>query len=83
VTKLGALAAQGVEMCRRGYVKRMVLSHDASCYIDWIDPNVLPQWHYLHIRDEVLRYARVHGVTEEQIATMLTANPCRFFERTD
>jgi phosphotriesterase-related protein len=69
-----------VEMCRRGYAERMVLSQDAACYIDWIDPNVLPflpQWHYLHIQDEVLPYAREHGVTEEQIATMLTANPRR------
>ena len=74
-----------VEMCRRGYAERMVLSHDASCYIDWIDPNVLaflPQWHYLHIHDDVLPYAREHGVTDEQIATMLTANPRRFFEKT-
>lgn len=69
-----------VEMCRRGYAERMVLSQDAACYIDWIDPNVLPflpQWHYLHIQDEVLPYAREHGVTEEQIAIMLTANPRR------
>ena len=74
-----------VEMCRRGYAERMVLSQDAACYIDWIDPNVLPflpQWHYLHIQDEVLPYAREHGVTEEQIAIMLTANPRRLFEPT-
>ena len=67
------------------YAERMVLSQDAACYIDWIDPNVLPflpQWHYLHIHDEVLPYAREHGVTEEQIATMLTANPRRLFEQT-
>ena len=30
-----------VELCRRGYTDRMVLSHDAACYIDWIDPAVL------------------------------------------
>jgi phosphotriesterase-related protein len=75
-----------VEMCRRGYAERMVLSQDAACYIDWIDPNVLsflPQWHYLHIHDEVLPYAREHGVTEKQIAAMLTANPRRFFEGTN
>ena len=24
-----------VEMCRRGYADRMVLSHDCSCYLDW------------------------------------------------
>ncbi len=23
-----------VEMCRRGYADRMVLSHDCSCYLD-------------------------------------------------
>jgi phosphotriesterase-related protein len=34
------------------------------------------------IRTIVEQYARGHGVTEEQIATMLTANPRRFFEKT-
>lgn len=72
-----------VEMCRRGHAGSMVLSHDAACYIDWIDPNVLPflpQWHYLHIVDEVLPYLREHGVTDEQIDQMLVANPRRHFE---
>ncbi|WP_031510302.1 phosphotriesterase family protein [Streptomyces megasporus] len=74
-----------VEMCRRGYAESMVLSHDAACYIDWIDPNVmpfLPQWHYLHIGQEVLPYIRERGVTEEEITTMLTDNPRRLFEAT-
>ena len=50
-----------VEMCRRGYAERMVLSQDASCYIDWVDPGVmslLTQWRYTHIREEVLPYLR-------------------------
>lgn len=71
------------EMCRRGYAARMVLSHDAACYIDWIDPRVIAvmnQWHYLHIENDVLPYLREHGVTEEQIDTMLVANPRRYFE---
>ena len=83
-TTFEARADTLVEMCRRGYAGRMVLSHDASCYIDWIDPNVLaflPQWHYLHIGEEVLPYVREHGVTEEQIDAMLVENPRRFFER--
>jgi phosphotriesterase-related protein len=83
-TTFEARADTLAEMCRRGYAERMVLSQDASCYIDWIDPNVMPflsQWHYLHIHDEVLPYARAHGVTDEQITTMLTANPRRFFEK--
>ena len=72
-----------VEMCRRGYAGSMVLSQDASCYIDWIDPAVLPflpQWNYLHIADEVLPYVTQQGVTQEQITTMLVANSRRFFE---
>ena len=72
-----------VEMCRRGYAERMVLSQDTSCYIDWIDPQVmalLPQWTYTHIHEEVLPYLREHGVTDEQIETMLVTNPRRYFE---
>jgi len=72
-----------VELCRRGYAEHMVLSQDAACYIDWIDPDVLPmlpQWHYLHIGDEVLPYLREQGVTDEQIDTMLVGNPRRYFE---
>ncbi|HEX7354125.1 MAG TPA: phosphotriesterase-related protein [Mycobacteriales bacterium] len=73
-----------VELCRRGFAEHMVLSHDAACYIDWIDPAarpLMPQWHYLHIEQEVLPYLREHGVTEEQITTMLVDNPRRYFER--
>lgn len=72
-----------VEMCRRGFAQSMVLSQDASCYIDWIDPGVLgflPQWTYTHIHQEVLPYLRQHGIDDEQIDTMLVANPRRYFE---
>jgi phosphotriesterase-related protein len=82
-TSFGARADTLVEMCRRGYADAMVLSQDAACYIDWVDPSLmpfLPQWHYLHIGDEVLPYIREHGVTEEQITTMLVSNPRRLFE---
>jgi phosphotriesterase-related protein len=82
-TTFEARADTVVEMCRRGFADRMVLSQDASCYIDWIDPAVmplLPQWHYLHIADEVLPYLERRGVTEEQIDTMLVDVPRRYFE---
>ena len=78
-------AATLIEMCRRGYAERMVLSQDAACYIDWIDPDVkalMTQWHYLHIGDEVLPYCREHGVTDEQIDTMLVDNPRRILTPT-
>jgi phosphotriesterase-related protein len=75
------------EMARRGYADRMVLSQDAACFIDWIDPQVqtmfLPNWHYLHIEQDVLPALRERGVTDEQIDQMLVANPRRYFETVD
>lgn len=72
-----------VEMCRRGYAESMVLSQDASCYFDWIQQDLLalmPQWRYTHIHEEVLPYLLEHGVTQDQVDTMLVANPRRYFE---
>jgi phosphotriesterase-related protein len=75
------------ELCRRGYADRMVLSHDASCYLDWIPGETpvaaLPNWHYLHISRDVLPALRDAGVTEEQIDQLLVATPRRFFEAHD
>lgn len=71
-------------MCERGHAGSMVLSHDASCFCDWFDPEVLeqatPDWHYLHISEDVLPALRERGVTEEQIEQMLVENPRRVFE---
>jgi phosphotriesterase-related protein len=70
------------ELAARGYADHMVLSHDASCYFDWIDQSLLPlmpNWHYLHITNDVLPALRERGVTDEQIDTMLVANPRRWF----
>jgi phosphotriesterase-related protein len=72
-----------VELARRGYTDRMVLSHDASCHIDWIDPALMaamPDWHYLHLHRDVLPALREHGVTDEQIRQMMVDNPRRYFE---
>ncbi len=82
-TTFEARADTLVEMCRRGFAGQMVLSQDAACYIDWVDPAVmpfLPQWHYLHLHDDVLPYLREHGVSEEQLTAMLVEVPRRFFE---
>jgi len=71
------------ELARRGYADRMVLSQDAACHIDWIDPVLLPmnpRWHFLHIEQDVLPALREKGVTEDQIEQMLVANPRRYFE---
>ena len=70
-------------MCERGHADRMVLSHDASCYFDALPeatlPVALPNWHYLHIHDDVLPALRRRGVSEEQLTTMLVDNPRRIF----
>lgn len=72
------------ELCRRGHSGKMVLSHDASCYLDWIPGEAklgerLPNWHYLHISRDVLPMLRENGVTDAQIDEMLIDNPRRFF----
>lgn len=72
------------ELVRRGYAEKIVLSQDASCFIDWFPREkqlaVAPDWHYTHISDDVLPALRERGVTEEQINTMIVDNPRRYFE---
>jgi phosphotriesterase-related protein len=73
-----------VELAKRGYADRMVLSQDAACLLDWVEPDllplVLPKWNYLHITTDVLPALRERGVTEAQIDQMLVGNPRRYFE---
>ena len=70
-------------MCERGHAEKMVLSHDASCYFDALPeatlPVALPNWHYLHIHNDVIPALRRRGVTDEQLTTMLVDNPRRIF----
>jgi phosphotriesterase-related protein len=71
-------------MCERGHADKMVLSHDASCYMDWLPeemvPVVMPNWHYLHIHNDVIPALKQRGVTGEQLTTMLVDNPRKIFE---
>ncbi|MFG2971174.1 phosphotriesterase [Streptomyces sp. NPDC048288] len=73
-------------LAREGLAERMVLSHDASCHIDWFPPGVreqiAPNWHHTHLHDNVLPALREAGVTEEQLTTMLVDNPRRYFGST-
>ena len=71
-------------MCERGHAGKMVLSQDAACFNDWLPENVnqiLPRWNFLHIHNDVIPALKEHGVTDEQIATMLVENPRKIFER--
>ncbi|MGD9750164.1 MAG: phosphotriesterase [Acidimicrobiia bacterium] len=72
------------ELCRRGFADRMVLSHDASCYLDWIPGEVdtsatMPNWHYLHISHDVIPMLQQAGVSDGDIDLMLRQNPARLF----
>lgn len=82
--RVGTIAA----LAERGYADRMVLSHDASCFIDYFGgahdaarPAFAPNWHYTHISDHVLPALTAAGVTEAQIHQMLVDNPRRYFTR--
>lgn len=72
------------ELVRRGYAEKLVLAHDAACFIDWFEEGaksaVVPNWTFTHISDDVVPALLERGVTEAQIATMLVDNPCRYFE---
>ena len=71
------------QLVERGYADRMVLAHDASCFIDWFDPQAkaqaVPNWNYRHISEDVLPALLERGVSEEQIHTMLVDNVRRYF----
>jgi phosphotriesterase-related protein len=71
------------QMCERGHADKMVLSHDAACFMDWVPEELLPalpNWHYLHIHNDVIPALKDRGVTDEQLTTMLVDNPRRIFE---
>jgi len=76
-----------VALAAQGYADRMVLSQDASCYIDWFPGEAraavaaaMPNWNYTHVPTDVLPMLRERGVTEEQLDQMLVRNPRRYFE---
>jgi phosphotriesterase-related protein len=73
------------QLCERGHANKLVLSHDAACFNDWLPerdlPAILPNWHYLHIHNDVIPALKKRGVTHEQLQTMLVDNPRVIFER--
>lgn len=74
-------------LAQQGYADRMVLAHDASCFIDWFGADLeqtlaaaAPNWNFTHISDDVLPALREVGVSEEQVNQMMVDNPRRYFE---
>lgn len=76
-----------VALAEQGYADRIVLGHDAACFMDYFAGEqaqqavaaTVPNWHYLHISNDVLPALRERGVPEKQIWTMLVDNPRRYF----
>ena len=75
-----------IALAARGYADRMVLAHDANCFIDYfgaahdgVRAAAAPNWHYEHISDDVLPALLEGGVTQAQIDTMMIENPVRYF----
>jgi phosphotriesterase-related protein len=71
------------KLCERGYAGQMVLSHDASCYIDWFPEEMrsqFPDYNFLHIPDVAVPSLRAAGVPDEQIRLMTIENPRCIFE---
>lgn len=73
-----------VEMCKRGYADRMVLSHDACCHLDWFPGGkagaIMPQWNFRHICDDVIPALQKDGLDDETILKLTVDTPRRAFE---
>jgi phosphotriesterase-related protein len=74
-----------VAMCERGHADQMILSQDASSFTDWFPPGlreqVSPNWHYLHVVQDVIPALLERGVSHDQVDQMMRVNPRTFFER--
>jgi phosphotriesterase-related protein len=72
-----------VRLCDRGYAERIVLSHDAMCFVDWFPRSMmaaLKDWRWTYIADEVLPVMRERGVSEAALRSMLVENPRTILE---
>jgi phosphotriesterase-related protein len=72
-------------LCDKGYADRIVISHDAMCFVDWFPAELKEQavdWRWTHIPEDVLPLMRERGVSDGDIHKMLVDNPRRILEGT-
>lgn len=73
-----------VGLVRRGYAESIVVSHDASCFIDFVSveerPRLGGKWNYRLISTEVIPALLEAGVADRTIETILVDNPRRHLE---
>lgn len=70
-------------LIRSGYTKQLMASHDATiCYFGKkpgkLDP-LLDNWNCTYFTRTLVPYLKEHGVTDEEINTIMVENPRRFF----
>jgi len=73
-------------LCDRGLASRIVLSHDAMCFVDWFPRSMseaAKNWRWTHIPDDVLPAMRNSGISDEDIETMMVLNPRLILEGGD
>lgn len=73
-----------VTLCQRGYAERMVLSHDACCFVDGVDKakfgDRAVDWHYEHIPKDIVPALLARGVTQGDVDQMLVHAPRKILD---
>ncbi len=71
-----------IELAKRGYADRMMLSQDACCTIDWFPQELIdataPNWKMTYVLDEIVPALEEAGVTGEQVEQMMVDAPRRW-----
>jgi len=70
-------------LCARGYAERLVLSHDAMCFVDWFPramATAAKDWRWTHIPEDVLPTMRDRGISDADIEKMMIINPRTILE---
>ena len=75
-------------LLERGYVERMFISQDFVVALDWFPPEAVegivagglvdPDWSMTMMFEKVIPELKENGLTDEQLDTMLVANPARW-----
>ncbi|HEY1595194.1 MAG TPA: hypothetical protein VGF74_07350 [Thermoleophilaceae bacterium] len=71
-----------VELVKRGYADRMMLSQDACCTLDWFPEEMVtqmaPNWHMSYVLDDIVPALKQQGVTDAQVDQMMVEAPRRW-----
>lgn len=74
-----------VELVRRGYAGRMLLSHDATCYADTLEPatraRLWPNCSHRYVVEQVVPALLEQGVSQDDVDQMLVRNPAAVLPR--